>query len=75
MTTNALRLATVLFLTSAAAASAGPIATGNASGGALPIITPPPATEAPAPQAQAQAAAPAPVQSTFIQGYVASFSR
>ncbi|MEM9756569.1 MAG: hypothetical protein AAF914_11280 [Pseudomonadota bacterium] len=68
-----------------AAAHAGPIATGNAAGGALPIVTPTPqvqATEPAAPvilpQAETPAAAPAPApqpapSSGFIAGYMASF--
>ncbi|MEM9318921.1 MAG: hypothetical protein AAGA70_07920 [Pseudomonadota bacterium] len=67
-----------------AAAQAGPTVTGNASGGAITIVTPTPlltdaaAPAAPAaPTAQAPAAAPAPAPvpaSSFISGYVARFN-
>ena len=59
--TNTIRFAAIILFASATFASAGPIATANASGGATVVITPAPA--------------PAPVPSGFIHGYMSSFGR
>lgn len=79
---NRIILAAALTLATSAAAIAGPVATGNAAGGAITVVTPVPLLPLEAEAAAPVEAAPAPVAATpasrpamsgFIAGYVASF--
>lgn len=88
MSITRLFAASALIVATASAAFAGPVATGNAAGGTIAVVAPAPVVDAnasaavdplllllPGQQAPAASATAAPVQSGFVAGYVASFSR